>query len=213
MIWLESNGLASYAALFIKEELFPDSFSAVTDQLLEKIGIQITGHRVKILKAIKNYLEAIEGNKSSNMKPVITSDDYLELKDVPIGDTNSKRRYTVLIKKQNSMVGVASSLKLKLQQDLAHWKTDLSTREYFGESFEPPGHSNGHPNWQIDYSELTFSRELGRGAFGVLRNKDNFGCGLLILLCFVFFFFALRLFGLVLGEINNAQSNWQRFLI
>jgi hypothetical protein len=61
-------GLEQYTATFIKEELYKDTLSELNDALLEKIGINIAGHRMKILKACRQAMQ-LHPSKSADIAP------------------------------------------------------------------------------------------------------------------------------------------------
>lgn len=54
--WLHELSLDSYAQQFVKEELYLDILIDATEKTLEKMGIA-TGHRLKLMKAIKELKE------------------------------------------------------------------------------------------------------------------------------------------------------------
>jgi len=51
--WLYEQGLESYQKQFVHEELFLDVMADLADKDLDRIGVNSTGHRIKIMKAIK----------------------------------------------------------------------------------------------------------------------------------------------------------------
>eukprot|EP01116_Phalansterium_solitarium_P012847 TRINITY_DN2951_c0_g2_i2.p1 TRINITY_DN2951_c0_g2~~TRINITY_DN2951_c0_g2_i2.p1 ORF type:complete len:507 (-),score=184.52 TRINITY_DN2951_c0_g2_i2:83-1603(-) len=52
--WLKDIELEQYAPSFIKEELYKEVLPDVTEKDLDRIGVTVAGHRVKIMKAIKS---------------------------------------------------------------------------------------------------------------------------------------------------------------
>lgn len=57
--WLHDLSLDSYAQQFVKEELYLDVLVDVTEKTLEKMSVA-TGHRLKIMKAIKELKGTIK---------------------------------------------------------------------------------------------------------------------------------------------------------
>src|SRR6476661_3285276 len=50
--WLEVQGLGQYADSFERNAIDPDLLPALTEAQLEKLGVQLLGHRLRLLQAI-----------------------------------------------------------------------------------------------------------------------------------------------------------------
>jgi len=50
--WLESIGMMQYADLFEQQEIDFDLLTELTDEALQKLGIAVLGHRLRLMKAI-----------------------------------------------------------------------------------------------------------------------------------------------------------------
>ena len=57
-IWLESIGLDQYARAFEENDIDSDLFGDLTDEFLQAVGVASVGHRIKILKAVRDYAPA-----------------------------------------------------------------------------------------------------------------------------------------------------------
>ena len=51
--WLHELGLETYIKTFAREELYLDVITDVDEKILDRMGITSTGHRIKLIKAIK----------------------------------------------------------------------------------------------------------------------------------------------------------------
>ena len=63
--WLKDMGLEKYFLLFMQQEMFLDECRELTAHVLEKLGVTVAGHKVKMLKAA----EKLRGSHTSN-KPL-----------------------------------------------------------------------------------------------------------------------------------------------
>lgn len=68
--WLKEIDLEQYTHLFLKEELYKDTLSELSDALLEKLGVSVAGHRMKILKASR---DPNMSPGSTNYAPIVKS--------------------------------------------------------------------------------------------------------------------------------------------
>src|SRR4051794_41811873 len=50
--WLEVQGLGQYADSFERNAIEPDLLPALSEAQLEKLGVQLLGHRLRLLQAI-----------------------------------------------------------------------------------------------------------------------------------------------------------------
>ena len=57
--WLNSIGMQTYFSLFVREQMFLEELSFLDDPLLNRLNINLMGHRLRLLKGAK------ELNKSS----------------------------------------------------------------------------------------------------------------------------------------------------
>lgn len=69
--WLHELGLETYVKTFAREELYLDVVADVDEKILDKMGITSTGHRIKLLKAIKHLKE----KQGDSVKPKRPDDD------------------------------------------------------------------------------------------------------------------------------------------
>ena len=51
-MWLEELGLGQYADAFNENEIGVDLLPRLTDEGLEKLGVAVMGHRIRLLDAI-----------------------------------------------------------------------------------------------------------------------------------------------------------------
>jgi hypothetical protein len=66
--WLRSLGLGQYEAAFRESEIEPDLLPELTDQHLKDLGVSL-GHRIRILKAIRELGAAAQAADQPAAKP------------------------------------------------------------------------------------------------------------------------------------------------
>ena len=68
--WLKTLGLERYVEVFESNEIDLDLAQDLDDESLEKLGITVMGHRLKILRALKN-LPTAEAQTNIESAPAI----------------------------------------------------------------------------------------------------------------------------------------------
>jgi hypothetical protein len=57
--WLESLSLGDYVAAFSKEQITGDVLSEISDEMLKALGVDALGHRLKILKSVREMKSSV----------------------------------------------------------------------------------------------------------------------------------------------------------
>lgn len=68
--WLEEIGMEKYNTIFIKEEMYRELLPDLDEKTLDHMGITVTGHRLKILKAVKTLKDERETKPAETVAPV-----------------------------------------------------------------------------------------------------------------------------------------------
>ena len=68
--WLKSLGFGEYAERFVENDIDWTILAELTDQDLEKIGVDSLGHRRRLLRAITALIKAPEGGMAPAPPPV-----------------------------------------------------------------------------------------------------------------------------------------------
>ena len=69
--WLEELGLGQYADTFDANEIGVDLLPRLTDEALEKLGVAVMGHRIRLLDAIAIHTDPVS-EPLEDMAPVVT---------------------------------------------------------------------------------------------------------------------------------------------
>ncbi len=68
--WIDAlgGGIEQYKSKFIAEEIYVDKLAQIEDTTLDKLGITTTGHRLKLLKAVKLLKEQVKHETTPELK-------------------------------------------------------------------------------------------------------------------------------------------------
>ena len=88
--WLEEQGLGQYAEAFAENEIDFQLLAELTDDVLEKMGIAVIGHRLKLLRAIAALPQQGVEATPSDAGPVPSTADQ------PTAPSAERRQLTVM---------------------------------------------------------------------------------------------------------------------
>lgn len=150
--FLVEVGVEQYYPIFIREEIFKDIMTELDESILQRIGITVTGHQLKILKASKNLKD--EKTKSSGG---LGTNSNLNT-NAPDSNNNPSPDNSI----SSSVVGTANPIvphssiegdkpqKVDMEQELEKLKYIKSK------------------DWILHNSELEFTVKLGSGTSGTV---------------------------------------------
>lgn len=192
--WLEELGMEKYKIVFIKEEMYKDLLTELDEKILDRMGITITGHRLKLLKAAKTlkeqFLEREKKKQQEQQQAIASPDNNNNSNNNNIASQSTASQSTGIDNKSNNSSSTPSSSSSASTSSAATASTASSPSSFSSSSSSPSlleqiGRSDIKPvdieqeleqlkyinksgTWIIHNSELEFAVKLGSGASGTV---------------------------------------------
>ncbi|PRP87667.1 ankyrin repeat-containing protein [Planoprotostelium fungivorum] len=151
--WLRDVGMSEYQLLFLKEDIRVDMLSTVDEGFLKRLGVEVAGHRLRMLQAVSSRSVPSSPrysaqSRSSPKNPLSMSSTSVQL------NANSNKEASRLSLPPAAFKGIkvgrANSLvNMKLQQAISSFT-----------------HLKHHQDWLIDEEDLEVIEKIGMGSQG-----------------------------------------------